>query len=58
MPEEPAEEWTKVVIDITDAHGERFYAEVTREEAEAASARAREEAEAPIVVRGPSSPAP
>lgn len=58
VPEEPAEEWTKVVIDITDAHGERFYAEVTREEAEAASARAREKAEAPIVVRGPSSPAP
>jgi hypothetical protein len=27
--EEPAEEWTGVVIDITDAHGERFYKEVT-----------------------------
>ncbi|MFE5482298.1 DUF6461 domain-containing protein [Streptomyces sp. NPDC056527] len=58
VPEEPAEEWTKVVIDITDAHGERFYKEVTREEVEAASARAREEAEAPIVILGPSSPAP
>ncbi|MCG0283722.1 DUF6461 domain-containing protein [Streptomyces sp. PSAA01] len=58
VPEEPAEEWTKVVIDITDAHGERFYKEVTREEVEAASARAREKAEAPIVVRGPSYPAP
>jgi choline dehydrogenase-like flavoprotein len=56
VPEEPAEEWTKVVIDITDANGERFYKEVTREEVEAASARAREEAEAPIVILGPSSP--
>jgi hypothetical protein len=25
VPEEPAEEWTKFVIDITDAHGERFH---------------------------------
>ncbi|MEV4453878.1 DUF6461 domain-containing protein [Streptomyces mirabilis] len=58
VPEEPAEEWTKFVIDITDAHGERFYKEVTREEVEAASARARAEAEAPIVIHGPSSPAP
>ncbi|WP_328907616.1 DUF6461 domain-containing protein [Streptomyces sp. NBC_00234] len=58
VPEEPAEEWSKVVIDITDANGERFYKEVTREEAEAASVRAREEAEAPIVVLGPSSPHP
>ncbi|WP_338671562.1 DUF6461 domain-containing protein [Streptomyces sp. SCSIO 30461] len=56
VPEEPAEEWTKVVIDITDAHGERIYREVTREEVEAGSARAREEAEAPIVILGPSSP--
>lgn len=56
VPEEPAEEWTKIVIDITDAHGERFYKEVTREEVEAASARARAEAEAPIVIIGPSSP--
>ncbi|MFD7004403.1 DUF6461 domain-containing protein [Streptomyces mirabilis] len=58
VPDEPAEEWTKFVIDITDAHGERFYKEVTREEVEAASARARAEAEAPIVILGPSSPAP
>ncbi|MFE4821652.1 DUF6461 domain-containing protein [Streptomyces sp. NPDC056704] len=58
VPEKPAEEWTKFVIDITDAHGERFYKEVTRAEVEAASARARAEAEAPIVILGPSSPAP
>jgi hypothetical protein len=32
VPEEPAEEWTGVVIDITDAHGERFYREFTRDE--------------------------
>ncbi|MET9674816.1 DUF6461 domain-containing protein [Streptomyces sp. NPDC006482] len=56
VPEEPAEEWTKIVIDITDAHGERLYKEVTREEVEAATARAREEANAPIVILGPSSP--
>ncbi|MFD4523454.1 DUF6461 domain-containing protein [Streptomyces sp. NPDC058470] len=30
VPEEPAEEWNKIVIDITDADGERFYKEVTR----------------------------
>lgn len=41
VPEEPAEEWTGIVIDITDAHGERLYKEVTREEVEDASARAR-----------------
>ncbi|MFF4467334.1 DUF6461 domain-containing protein [Streptomyces mirabilis] len=58
VPEQPAEEWTKFVIDITDAHGERFYREVTREEVEAASARARTAAEAPIVILGPSSHAP
>ncbi|MCF3131192.1 DUF6461 domain-containing protein [Streptomyces olivochromogenes] len=58
VPEEPAEEWTSIVIDITDAHGERFYKEVTRDEVEGAMARARAEAEEPIVIRGPSSPAP
>jgi hypothetical protein len=41
VPEEPAGEWTGIVIDITDAHGERLYKEVTREEVEAASARTR-----------------
>ncbi|GGY97180.1 hypothetical protein GCM10010365_14510 [Streptomyces poonensis] len=30
----PSEEWTGVVIDITDAHGERFYREFTREQIE------------------------
>ncbi|WP_093627009.1 DUF6461 domain-containing protein [Streptomyces sp. 3213.3] len=34
VPEEPAEEWTGVVIDITDADGERFYREFTRDEIE------------------------
>ncbi|MFJ8108293.1 DUF6461 domain-containing protein [Streptomyces sp. NPDC096132] len=58
VPEEPAEEWTGVVIDITDAHGERFYKEVTRQEVETAMARARAEAAAPVVIRGPSSSAP
>lgn len=58
VPEEPAEEWTGIVIDITDAHGQRLYKEVTRAEVEAASARARAEAEAPIVIHGPLWPAP
>lgn len=50
VPEEPAEEWTKVVVDITDAHGERFYREFAREDVEAATARARARAEAPTVL--------
>jgi hypothetical protein len=54
VPEEPAEEWTSIVIDITDAHGERFYKEVTRDEVEVATARAQ--AAEPVVIRGPSSP--
>ncbi|MFE0631314.1 DUF6461 domain-containing protein [Streptomyces sp. NPDC058864] len=58
VPEEPAEEWTGIVIDITDAHGERFYREVTRDQVESASARARAVAAKPMVIRGPSSPAP
>ncbi|WP_331749543.1 DUF6461 domain-containing protein (plasmid) [Streptomyces sp. NBC_00984] len=58
VPEEPAEEWTGIVIDITDAHGERLYKEVSREEVESAMARARAEAAEPIVIRRPSSPAP
>jgi hypothetical protein len=58
LPEEPAEEWTGIVIDITDAHGERLYKEVTREEVEAAVARARAESAEPTVILGPSSPAP
>lgn len=56
--EEPAEEWTGIVIDLTDAHGERLYKEVTREQVETAMARARADAAAPIVIPGPSSPAP
>ncbi|MFC4504921.1 MULTISPECIES: DUF6461 domain-containing protein [Streptomyces] len=56
VPEEPAEEWTSIVIDITDAHGERFYKEVTRDEVEVATARARAQAAEPIVIPGPSSP--
>ncbi|MFI5755467.1 DUF6461 domain-containing protein [Streptomyces sp. NPDC051569] len=45
VPEEPAKEWTSVVIDITDAHGERLYKEVTRQEVESAMARACAEAD-------------
>ncbi|MDV5143459.1 DUF6461 domain-containing protein [Streptomyces sp. SBC-4] len=56
VPEVPADDWTGIVIDITDAHGERLYKEVTREEVENAMTRARAEAEAPTVIRGPSSP--
>lgn len=50
VPERPAEEWTGLVIDITDAHGERLYREWTYEEIAAASDRARAEANAPVVV--------
>lgn len=32
VPEEPVEEWESVVIDITNAHGERTYAEVRRDQ--------------------------
>ncbi|MFJ9350987.1 DUF6461 domain-containing protein [Streptomyces sp. NPDC101237] len=37
VPEEPADEWTGIVIDITDAHGKRLYREITRDEVEVAS---------------------
>ncbi|NEA62087.1 DUF6461 domain-containing protein [Streptomyces sp. SID12488] len=50
VPEQPAEEWTGVVIDITDAHGERLHREWTYEEIAAASDRARAEANAPVVI--------
>jgi hypothetical protein len=40
VPEQPAEEWTGVVIDITDAHGERLHREWTYEEIATASDRA------------------
>ncbi|MGW1411253.1 DUF6461 domain-containing protein [Streptomyces sp. NPDC002403] len=50
VPEQPAEEWTGLVIDITDAHGERLYKEWTYEEIAAASDRARAEANAPVVI--------
>lgn len=49
---------TGIVIDITDAQGERLFKEVTREEVETAVARGRAEAVAPIVIPGPASPAP
>ncbi|MFD9409708.1 DUF6461 domain-containing protein [Streptomyces sp. NPDC059989] len=32
VPEEPAAEWESVTIDITDAHGERTYAHVRRDQ--------------------------
>lgn len=50
VPEQPAEEWTGLVIDITDAHGERLYKEWTYEEIAAASDRARAEVNAPVVI--------
>ncbi|WP_404195762.1 DUF6461 domain-containing protein [Streptomyces tauricus] len=50
VPDEPAEEWTGLVIDITDAHGERLDKEWTYEEIATASDRARAEANAPIVI--------
>ncbi|MFE7031433.1 DUF6461 domain-containing protein [Streptomyces sp. NPDC057621] len=50
VPDQPAEEWTGLVIDITDAHGKRLYKEWTYEEIAAASDRARAEANAPIVI--------
>ncbi|MFJ6797317.1 DUF6461 domain-containing protein [Streptomyces sp. NPDC091268] len=50
VPEQPAEEWTGMVIDITDAHGERLHREWTYEEIAAASDRARAEADAPVVI--------
>ncbi|MEU8790866.1 DUF6461 domain-containing protein [Streptomyces sp. NPDC048643] len=58
VPEEPAEEWTAIVIDITDANGGRLYKEVSRTDVETAMARSRIEAEAPMVVRGPSQSPP
>ncbi|MGW2035988.1 DUF6461 domain-containing protein [Streptomyces sp. NPDC001811] len=50
VPEQPAEEWTGLVIDITDAHGERLHREWTYEEIAAASDRARAEANAPVEI--------
>ncbi len=50
VPEQPAEGWTSLVIDITDAHGERLYKEWTHEQIAAASDRARAEANAPVVI--------
>ena len=47
VPDEPAEEWTAVVVDIIDAHGERFHREVTRAQVEQAASRARAEADRP-----------
>lgn len=32
VPEEPAEEWESVTIDITDAHGERTYVQLRRDQ--------------------------
>ena len=57
VPEQPAEEWTGVVIDITDAHGKRLHREWTYEEIAAASDRARAEANAPVVITGSERPA-
>ncbi|MFE2579596.1 DUF6461 domain-containing protein [Streptomyces sp. NPDC059378] len=58
VPEEPAEEWTTVVVDITDARGERFHREFAREDVEAAMERARAQAEAPMVIPGTLFPPP
>ncbi|WP_436771322.1 DUF6461 domain-containing protein [Yinghuangia sp. YIM S09857] len=48
VPDEPAPEWTSVVIDITDASGERFYKEVTREQVEHAIEHHRPRRDQPI----------
>ncbi|MEU6895899.1 DUF6461 domain-containing protein [Streptomyces sp. NPDC046557] len=32
VPEEPVEEWESITIDITDAHGERTYAQLRRDQ--------------------------
>lgn len=32
VPEEPAEEWESITIDITDAHGERTYVQLRRDQ--------------------------
>ncbi|MGW1543952.1 DUF6461 domain-containing protein [Streptomyces sp. NPDC002309] len=45
VPEQPAEEWTGLAIDVIDAQGERLRKGWTYEEIAAASGRAREEAE-------------
>ncbi|MFE0509109.1 hypothetical protein [Streptomyces sp. NPDC058964] len=60
VPEEPAEEWTGVVIDMTDVHGKRFYRAFTRDDVEDGMARARARAESaePSVNRAPTPPAP
>lgn len=48
VPDEPASEWTSVVIDITDASGERFSKEVTREQVEHAMEHHRPVPDQPI----------
>ncbi|MDX3239136.1 DUF6461 domain-containing protein [Streptomyces sp. ME03-5709C] len=58
VPDEPAEEWSGVVIDTTDADGECLGREVTRDDVEDATARARGEAAEPAVAPGPSTSAP
>ncbi|MET7436275.1 DUF6461 domain-containing protein [Streptomyces sp. NPDC004082] len=50
VPEQPDEEWTGVVVDITDAHGERLHREWTYEEIETPSDLARARSEAPVVI--------
>ncbi|GAA0968244.1 hypothetical protein GCM10009550_73270 [Actinocorallia libanotica] len=44
----PSEDWNSVVIDITDAHGERTHRELTREQAEHAWNQARAKDNQPI----------
>jgi hypothetical protein len=43
VPDEPAEDGTSVVVDITDAHGERFHRKITRVQVKEAASRARAE---------------
>ncbi|MEU0040214.1 DUF6461 domain-containing protein [Streptomyces sp. NPDC006333] len=57
VPEQPAEEWTSVVVDITDAHGEHLHKEWSYEEIVTASDRVRAEANAPVVITYNDSPA-
>lgn len=50
VPEEPAPQWSSIVIDIPDANGGRFYKEVTREQVEHAMEHHRPGHDEPIQV--------
>ncbi|MFJ3088089.1 DUF6461 domain-containing protein [Streptomyces sp. NPDC086838] len=50
VPDQPAEEWTGLVVDITDAHGRRLYREWTYEEIASMPARTLAEANPPVTI--------